>query len=708
MVAFAAYSNSFSVPFQFDDQANLDTPIMKDLTYFHDYEKASELRLSHVRSNIFARYFGSLSFALNYHIHGHKVFGYHVVNMAIHLITALLIYALVRMLFQTPFFAGGKGVGLGVGVGERSQEYLALFSALFFVCHPLQTQAVTYIVQRFASMVTLFYIACVLAYLLFRLAKPGFGKVGLFILAIVLNLVAMKTKENAFTLPITLFMVEVMFFSGPFGKRTLYLLPFLVSLAIVPYQVFGGKDTLDVVDGDFQFPGLKMTGTVYMMTSFRVIVTYLRLLFVPVNQNLDYDYPIYDTFFDPNVFLSFILLTGLFLTAGYLFWISSVGNRAYRLVSFGIFWFYITLAVESTIVPLPNVIFEHRMYMPMFGAVLAIMALIVSFYNKSSARKGALPGPLVVFLSLLVLVYSYATYNRNLVWQDPLVFWLDIAKKSPNKARAHTNAGLYYSSGGMYEEAEKELLRAIEIDHADSHALNNLSANYLRMKRYDDAIVYGIKAVDLNNTQVDAHINLAISYAHIGKLDEAINELRVIVKIDPDSAYVMYKFGLNYANQLTVINAIKVFSEMQGKWSSFLDSSVHNDIGLGFIRQGRYEEAEKEFATSLEIDPDRAITVSNIAVLEYERGNLDKAVDLYKRALEMDEKAPVIHNNLGVTYERLGMDDEAVEHYSRAIEIAPGYRDPYYNLSVIYKRGGDEKLALEYLNKYRAFNKGKR
>ena len=128
----------------------------------------------------------------------------------------------------------------------------------------------------------------------------------------------------------------------------------------------------------------------YLNTQFRVIVTYIRLLFFPVNQNLDYDYPIYRTFFTPPVFLSFLFLLGIFCWGIYLLYRSYKSDQAnrfwYRLIAFGIFWFFVTLSVESSIIPIQDVIYEHRLYLPSVGFFMAIMSGIVFIYVRLANR----------------------------------------------------------------------------------------------------------------------------------------------------------------------------------------------------------------------------------------------------------------------------------------------------------------------------------
>ena len=168
-----AYAPAFHAPFQYDDfKGMLDKPYVQDLRYLGDWSLARQFAAEHAFR---VRFIGFLSFALNYALHGDAVEGYHVVNLAIHLVNALLVYCFVRLTFRTPFF----GVQCSTFEVQGSKpatfllppsSFIPLFAALLFVSHPVQTQAVTYIVQRIASLATLFCLATVVLYIKARLA----------------------------------------------------------------------------------------------------------------------------------------------------------------------------------------------------------------------------------------------------------------------------------------------------------------------------------------------------------------------------------------------------------------------------------------------------------------------------------------------------------------------------------------------------------
>ena len=230
-IGFFAYSSTFHVPFQWDEEAFIGSnPIIRNLNYFLHPSKAAALPFYDA---FIGRYIGYLSFALNYRLDELNVPGFHIVNLAIHLINAVLVYFFVLVTFRTPFLQDSRLGG--------NAKFVALAASLLFVSHPLQTEAVTYIFQRLASLVTLFYLLSVVSYAYSRISVNIKYKYALYILSILSAALAMKTKKNAFTLPFIIVLYEFCFFEGGFKNRALRLIPMLLTLLIIPLNIIGDK-----------------------------------------------------------------------------------------------------------------------------------------------------------------------------------------------------------------------------------------------------------------------------------------------------------------------------------------------------------------------------------------------------------------------------------------------------------------------------------
>jgi tetratricopeptide (TPR) repeat protein len=312
----------------------------------------------------------------------------------------------------------------------------------------------------------------------------------------------MKTKEISFTLPIIVTLCEFMFFDGKIKRRILCLIPLLLTMFIIPFTLIGmGKPVGELISDMSEATRLQtaMSRWDYLFTQFRVIVTYIRLLFVPLNQNLDYDYSVYHTFSDPNVYLSFLFLLSLFGLGIFLFYRSrttrnSGGSHntpytlhAARLVAFGIFWFFITLSVESSIVPIVDVIFEHRVYLPSVGALIAVTTSVLIIADRLRVASPVMGKAFVAGLVSAVLIFSVATYARNGVWHDEVSLCEDMVSKSPNKARVQNNVGLAYHLNGWVDRAIEHFQIALRLDPYYETAHHNLYVVYMEKGDVENA-----------------------------------------------------------------------------------------------------------------------------------------------------------------------------------------------------------------------------
>ena len=551
-LAILCYANTFHVPFVFDglDQIH-DNPVVHGLANFFRNNSGYAYN-----KNRFVCFF---TFALNYQFGGLDVAGYHLVNLAIHIASALLVYALVLLTFRTPWFqdeAQGsrfKVQGEPSTLNAQPSTLIPLVVALLFALHPVQTQAVTYIYQRLASLGTMFYLLALVLYVLARL-KAGvpspesrvqgprsqsksrsFSPPLLVAGSVLAAILAMKTKEFSVTLPFIALLYEFSFFRGGWRRRLAWLAPLLLTIPIVPLGVFlpglsgapgaspaakASGHLLAVASQQFRLQ-TTLPRWDYLLTQFRVIVTYLRLLVLPVDQNLDYDYPVYSTFFTPPVFLSFLLLAGLFALAVYLYWRSrKTGSPAYRLIGFGILWFFVTLSVTSSVIPIYDVIFEHRLYLPFFGAAVAVVMSIAPLFERFSRIRGsAVP----VLLAVLVISgFGFATYLRNQVWESKITMWQDVVQKSPEKVRPYNNLGASLNEAGRFPEAISVLSRALEVrpDHAE--AWYNLGRAYMLSGRYGQAIAPLEKAIRFKPDYPDAFVNLGASLNRMRRFGETV------------------------------------------------------------------------------------------------------------------------------------------------------------------------------------------
>ncbi len=291
-------------------------------------------------------------------------------------------------------------------------------------------------------MATMFYLASLCFYIKSRNSPPpcGEGKGGgiYYAFSLIFAILAMFTKETAITLPLAIVLYEYFFLKTEKNLNFKYLAPFLLTLLIIPVTMAltaSGK-ALSFSEMRHALEGSsKISSVHYLLTQFRVMITYVRLAFLPFNQHFDYDYPIYK-----NVFELPVLAGLIFLTAA-LFYCAKRLYLNHRLLSFSILWFFLTLLPESSIFPIDAVIFEHRLYLPMVGFSL-FLASGISYLGGKNATKT------IVILSLIIACYSVLTYQRNKIWISEFTLWNDSFQKSPRKETAYLNRGFAYSGRG--------------------------------------------------------------------------------------------------------------------------------------------------------------------------------------------------------------------------------------------------------------------
>ena len=643
-LGFIIYISAFESPLIFDDEASIKhSLVLRDLRYFTDKGLQDRAIINReIDEHFRSRIIGHLTFALNYKLHGLKVPGYHVFNLLVHLSNSILVYLLVLLTTKTPWFRRVSGDS----EDPYSYKMAALFAGLLFVSHPVQTQAVTYITQRFTSLAAMFCLLSLVLYIKARLliesreqiaegneqqAKRYAPGAMLYAGSLLSAVLAMKTKEISFTLPVVIALYEMMFFEGNAKKRLLYLLPLLLTMLIIPITVLGEKTAIieiKRIGESVQGGQSENTALSYLLTQFRVIVTYLRLLVLPVNQNLDYDYPVYRSFLNPNVFLSFIFLAAIFTAGVYLYRKSDregVHNGQWlRLTAFGIFWFFITLSVESSIIPLLDIIFEHRLYLPSAGFFMAVVS--AAAIGKSRLGKTGTQA-ITLFLTLAVLILSAAAFQRNQVWRDDIKLWEDSVLKSPNKSRPHNNLGTVYEKKNRTSEALNEYLAALKIEP----------------------------------NSIDARINLGVAYGKLGLMDMAINELETALKIDPKAA------------------------------------DAHHNLGYVYEKQGQIDKAINEYLAALKINPNLATTHNNLGIIYRKQGLIDKAINEYEIVLKIHPELAEVHNNLGFAYEKQGQIDKAINEYLAALKIKPDIAETHHNLGMAYvKQGHTDKAINEF------------
>jgi hypothetical protein len=356
-----AYSDTFYSSFHFDDdQVINENQAIKHVTA----ENIKGLILTN-------RPITMLSLMFSYTTSGLNVVGWHIFNISFHIANGLLVYVLILWTVTLPVFR------------ERYRDNargMALFGALLFALHPIQTESVTYIISRSELLAAFFFLG---TFLLF-IRGTRKDRFGYYVLALLTSLCAMASKEWAATLPAMLVLYDYLFVSqGSFGKvmkrwpaYALLFLPWLLAAYIL--SLYQGQTS-----AGFSMSGIAgITPGTYLLSSFNVIWTYVRLLVLPINQNIDYNYPLATTLFEFPALLSF---AGHIIVVAACFW--AYKKKGWLLAPFGVAWFYIILAPTQSFVPIKDLIFEHRVYLPSLGLFIAFLAGYEALFMRLSGTE---------------------------------------------------------------------------------------------------------------------------------------------------------------------------------------------------------------------------------------------------------------------------------------------------------------------------------
>lgn len=664
VIGFTFYSNAIYGPFIFDDEMYI--------IYNDQIQNISNL----LKDFSGTRYIGYLSFAINYYFGGLNTFGYHLVNIIIHIINAILVYILIEAMGYRQE---------AIGKPAHSPVTIAFVVSLIFLVHPIQTQAVSYITQRLASLATFFYLLSLVLYVKTRETGNGQGAIGnsnpspiahspvpiaYYILSILSAILAMKTKEISFTLPFIILLYEFTFFRNT-GLKTLsrffYLLPFFLTLPIIPLTLIwpkgvntltAGIDAGEMIREQQLIDIGNISAYNYFITQFRVIVTYIRLMVFPVNQTFDYDYPLSLSIFESATFISFIFLLIIFSSAVYLYFRSRRTHHAHGLlISFGILWFFVTLSVESSVIPIKDVIFEHRLYLPSVGFILsATGALFYGFDYLEKETGKSFYNYLLSVLAVVSVILALSAYKRNILWGDNYLMWLDNFDKSPNKAEVNNNVGIGYAHKGFIDKAMEHYLIAIRLKPGFAEAYHNLGIAYYKKGLVDEAIKYHQIVLKLMPNFPKAHYDMGAAYYYKGLPDIAMEHYETAVRLKPN------------------------FSE------------AYNNMGLIYYDKGFFDKAIEHYEIAMRLKPDFPGVYSNLGNAYYKEGLLDKAVEYYRIALKLAPGFSPAHSNLGVAYMERGQLDEAIQEYMSALRLV-NHVDTHYNLGTAYKKKGLNREA---------------
>ena len=568
------YANTLGSPFIFDSRNNIES---------NPHIRISKITLNDLTEAAFKspakqRPLSNISFALNYYLHGYNVVGFHVVNILIHISTGFLLYLFVKTTFCTPALRSRYG----------NYMWISFFTAAVWMVHPLQTQSVSYIVQRMNSLSAMFYILSILLYARFRLSRQQRNKGWLFSGCILSGIIALASKQIAATLPVFIIAYEWYFFRDldlKWLKNHIWLLTGCLLLAAVVALALLGSNPLDgILEG---YKGRDFTLTQRLLTESRVVIFYLSQLLWPhpSRLNLDHDFALSNSLLDPmTTFFSIFTIAALIGLA-------VVTAKKQRLLSFCIVWFFGNLVIESSILPL-EIIFEHRVYLPSMMFSLIVVLFVYRWVKPTWMQA--------VLLCAMVTVGAVWTYERNTVYSDRITFWQDCVDKSPRKARPYNNLGVALADQGYQDEAIKKYRKALQIDPHYQDPVANIGLSLAEQGKMEESITQFLKALEINPKDYKTLNNLGASLIVVDRHAEAVQYLSEAITLDPYYA------------------------------------QAHNNLGVGLQHQGRIEQAIGHFKTAVQLDPDYTRAYNSLGIILANQGRFEEAIEQFSAALKVN------------------------------------------------------------------------
>lgn len=531
------YGRTLSFPFVWDGLGYvLGNPLIKGFGYYDDIFHFHELGQldeklgipSDYVTNFTLRPITYLTFTINYVLGGNNPVGYRAGNVAIHIANAVLIFLLLETILKKEATSGR--------IDSFSLRFISTSTAMLFLFHPLQTESVIYIAQRFTSLAATFYLLTMFLFIRSLTTDAARLRRLLYWLSVATLVMGMLTKEEVFTAPIILLLMTVIVLRKPLSVSLKTTVPHLLCLPLIPALVA-------VTSAVQNTAGLSLKGSVnvvnfynysvlhYAITQLSVIATYLRLLLLPYGQNVDYDYPLYTSLLQGRVILALILVAIIVLSAVQ-FYRRSPQQIHRRLVLFGVVFFFVAISITSSIIPLAELIAERRTYIPSFGAFLVLICAMDLMRLKwpRLLRNSVL----VAGVGIWLVILGGVTYARSEVWRSKISFWQDASTKSPDKVRPMLALVAAYWERKQYEQASIWLKKIVSLrPNEQSYYVLLEELQYLR-GLYADSIETGVQALHIGEGTPKIYYLLGLAYGKIGMNADSERALDYALFLQPN------------------------------------------------------------------------------------------------------------------------------------------------------------------------------
>jgi tetratricopeptide (TPR) repeat protein len=603
------YGNSLKAEWHLDDYANILYNTNLQIENFAPSTLYRAIRMPYTSGERISRPLARLSFALNWYWHGHDLSGYHLFNICVHLLAAVLLYlTILELLSQSPVLKNRY-------VGNR--QFIALLATVLWAANPIQTQAITYIVQRMASMAAMFFILAFYLYLRGRASATKKQRSLCWLSAGAAFIAAMASKENTALLPLAVILTEVVFFQDlgrpEIRRRWLWIAGIAVIAFFIGTSLLFLKGDLSTILKGYDVR--PFTPIERMLTQPRVLWLYISLLFYPTPSRLtpEHEIDISTNLIQPWTTLPAIL--GLISLVA----VSIMVMRRRPLLSFAILFFLLNHAIESSFIPL-ELVFEHRNYLPSMFFFLPVAAGFKQLLDYYRDRRKSMYAILVGFGILLMVGWGMGTHIRNMDWSTEETLWRDAISKAPKSYRPiHNLAWGYFERTGQLDKAYKLYQNAYDLQmHTRMHAalpLNNMANIHFIRGEYPQAAELWQKALSYAPQNPDYIYRYAQTLTRIGHYDQAMVYADRLIEIGKHQSDAKSLEGRLLLLQNQPQKALSILREVYRRTPQHPLSSYR--LALTFVALGHYTQAEVLLRQALGLDPENLGTIIWLAKLNY-------------------------------------------------------------------------------------------
>jgi tetratricopeptide (TPR) repeat protein len=673
----AAYANTLHAPFVFDDFFS----VVNNHSIRQLWPPWNALSPSHAGgTTVEGRPVLNFTFAVNYALGGLTPWGYHVVNLAIHILAGLTAFGVVRRTLLQP--------ALRERFGATATE-LALVTAILWTLHPLQTESVTYVSQRAESLMGLFYLLTLYGFI----RGTESPRAGLwFTLSFVACLLGMATKEVMVSAPLMVLLYDRTFVSGSFRaawrrQRPLYLALggtwILLGYLVATAGGRGGSAGFDV----------KILWWQYALTQTCAITHYLRLSVWPHPLLFDYG---------TDVVTDAWRVAPCAATIALLVIATAISLWRWPVIGFVACWFFAILAPSSSVVPVATqTVAEHRMYLPLLAIIAVTLAAAWRVCRRLSTRFNWPSANARVWLETaigltLAVALGVTTFQRNAQYQTAQSVWADVVAQRPHSARGETDLALALIDDGKTTDALPHFLVALRLDPDNPIIRNDYATALLAVGQVDEAIAQFQETLrrapgyaparkslglitqhqfraDIEHSQAAlaahpddpaAHVRFAQLLADMGRRDEAITHYEQALRLDPSNASAHYNLANLLAEYGRDDEALSHYTAAARLAPN--DPRIQINLGNLFLKQAYWDKAIAAYAEALRLDPTAFEAHNNIAIALANRGDLVQATAHFREAARLRPQQPEIHSELAEVLERQGLHDEAQRESAEA------------------------------------------